>query len=57
MSLSNKIDDESFPMMKPFIFVDDVKQVIKNIKRRCASFQSAGAINTVIDEEIGDKLK
>ena len=32
-NLSDKIDDESLPMMKPFIFVEDVKEFIKLLKK------------------------
>lgn len=57
LNLSDKIicAKDSLPEAE-VLFVSDVQSFIKNIKLRCASFQSAGAIVNAVNDLAGEKL-
>jgi len=57
-NLSEKIENgkSGFIEDNDFVFVGDLKESIKLLKKKCSTFQSAGAVVTMINEVFGEEL-
>ena len=54
-SLSEKINIKT-PSGDGIVFSEDVREAVLRLKKECASFQSAGAIVSKVDEIFGKEL-